>query len=51
MTREVDLETMPLYVKAGAIVPVGPVKQYTGEASSEPLILRVSRGGWSDDAV
>lgn len=43
-TREVDLETIPLYVKAGAIVPIGPVKQHTGEESSEPLVLRVYPG-------
>lgn len=44
VTREVTLETMPLYVKAGAIVPMGPVKQYTSEASSEPLLLRIYPG-------
>jgi alpha-glucosidase/alpha-D-xyloside xylohydrolase len=27
--RAIDLETLPLYVRAGAIVPMGPVKQYT----------------------
>ena len=27
--RAVDLETTPLYVRAGAIVPMGPVRQYT----------------------
>jgi alpha-glucosidase/alpha-D-xyloside xylohydrolase len=44
ITRAVDLETMPLFVRAGAIVPVGPVKQHTGEASDEPLLLRVYPG-------
>lgn len=43
-TRAVDLETIPLYVKAGTIVPVGPVKQYTGEMSREPMTLRVYPG-------
>ena len=28
----VDLATMPLYVRAGAIMPMGPVKQYTRRA-------------------
>jgi alpha-glucosidase (family GH31 glycosyl hydrolase) len=57
VTREVDLETIPLYVKAGAIVPVGPVKQYTGEISSEPVVLRVYPGAdgamtlYEDDGV
>ena len=44
VTREVTLETMPLYVRAGAIVPIGPVKQHTGEVSSEPVVLRVYPG-------
>ena len=29
--RKVDLETMPLHVRAGAILPLGPVKQYVDE--------------------
>jgi alpha-glucosidase (family GH31 glycosyl hydrolase) len=29
--RDVDLATMPLHVRAGAIVPMGPVRQYTDE--------------------
>ncbi len=44
VTREVSLDTMPLYVKAGSILPIGPVKQYTGEQTSEPLKLRVYPG-------
>jgi alpha-glucosidase/alpha-D-xyloside xylohydrolase len=31
LARAVDLETMPLYVCAGTILPLGPVKQYTEE--------------------
>ena len=30
--RAVDLATMPLYVRAGAIVPLGPVKEYAERA-------------------
>ena len=30
--RAVDLATMPLYVRAGAVIPMGPVKQYTERA-------------------
>ncbi|MBO0910963.1 MAG: DUF5110 domain-containing protein [Acidobacteria bacterium] len=33
ISRKVDLETMPLYVRAGAILPLWPVKQHTGEKS------------------
>jgi alpha-glucosidase (family GH31 glycosyl hydrolase) len=42
--RAVDLATMPLYVRAGAIVPLGPVKQYTAEKVDGPLELRVYPG-------
>jgi alpha-glucosidase (family GH31 glycosyl hydrolase) len=44
ITREVDLETMPLYVRAGTILPFGPVKQHTGEASTDPLSISVYPG-------
>jgi alpha-glucosidase/alpha-D-xyloside xylohydrolase len=44
VTREVDLETLPLYVKAGTILAIGPVKQHTQEESREPLTLRVYPG-------
>lgn len=38
------LETIPLYVRAGSILPLGPVKQYVAQASSLPLTLRVYTG-------
>jgi alpha-glucosidase (family GH31 glycosyl hydrolase) len=44
ITRAVDLETMPLYVRAGAILPLGPVKQYVEEKSDEPLTVHVYPG-------
>lgn len=44
VARDVDLDTLPLYVKAGAILPIGPIKQYAQEASSEPLTLRIYPG-------
>jgi len=52
--REVDLDTMPLYVKAGAIVPMGPVRQYAEEPSAEPVSLLIYPGSdgrftWYDD--
>jgi alpha-glucosidase/alpha-D-xyloside xylohydrolase len=40
----IDLETMPLFVRAGAIVPLGPVRQYAEEPSDEPLELVVYPG-------
>ena len=42
--RAVDLATMPLYVRAGAIVPMGPVKQYTAEPVDGPLTVTVYPG-------
>ncbi len=42
--REVDLATMPLYVRGGAILPLGPVKQYTGEQVDAPLTVQIYPG-------
>jgi alpha-glucosidase/alpha-D-xyloside xylohydrolase len=42
--RAVDLATMPLFVQAGAIVPMGPVKQYTAEPVDGPLTVTVYPG-------
>ncbi len=42
--REVDLKTMPLYVRAGAIIPVDPVRQYADEPASEPTTIRIYSG-------
>ncbi|HKV99507.1 MAG TPA: TIM-barrel domain-containing protein [Vicinamibacterales bacterium] len=44
LDRPVDLATMPLYVRGGAILPMGPVKQYTSEPSDSPLTLVVYPG-------
>ena len=43
--RPVDLETIPLYVRAGSILPLGPVKQYAAEKSDESLSVRIYPGG------
>jgi alpha-glucosidase/alpha-D-xyloside xylohydrolase len=42
--RPVDLETLPLYVRAGAIVPLDPVRQYTDEPSDSRSTLVVYPG-------
>jgi alpha-glucosidase/alpha-D-xyloside xylohydrolase len=44
ITRPVDLETTPLYVRAGAILPLGPLRQYTAEQVDGPMMLRVYPG-------
>ncbi len=43
-TVAAPLDTMPLLVRAGAILPTGPVKQYWAEHSSEPVRLTVYPG-------
>jgi alpha-D-xyloside xylohydrolase len=35
---------MPLYVKAGSIVPMGPFQQYTNEKSRDTLEIRIYEG-------
>jgi len=43
----VDLATIPLFVRAGAILPMGPLKQYTGEKVEGPTDLFIPPGrGW-----
>jgi alpha-glucosidase/alpha-D-xyloside xylohydrolase len=54
INRAVDLETMPLYVRAGALLPMGPVKQYVDERVDAPLSLTVYPGAdgastWYED--
>src|SRR5438552_17416644 len=44
ISREVDLETTPLYVRAGAILPLGPAKQYVEHKVDEPLSLSIYPG-------
>ena len=44
VSRAVDLATMPLYVRAGAILPLGPVKQFTDERVDDPLTVQIYPG-------
>jgi alpha-glucosidase/alpha-D-xyloside xylohydrolase len=43
--RAVDLETMPLHVRAGAILPFGPVRQYADEPVDNTLCVTIYPGG------
>ena len=43
LTVSVPLSTMPLYVKAGSILPMGPFVQYAAE-KSDPVELRIYPG-------
>jgi alpha-glucosidase/alpha-D-xyloside xylohydrolase len=44
ITRKVDLDTIPVYVRAGAVLPMGPIKQYVSEVSENPTTLVVTPG-------
>jgi alpha-D-xyloside xylohydrolase len=38
------IQTMPLFIRAGAILPMGPVVQYSAEQTGAPVEIRVYRG-------
>ncbi len=42
--RLAPIDIMPLYVKAGSIIPMGPIKQYATEQPEDPLELRIYSG-------
>ncbi len=44
IARSVDLATLPLYARAGAIIPLDPLRQYALEPVSGPTTLRVYPG-------
>ena len=44
LERPVDLATLPLYARAGAIIPLDPMRQFTAQAVTEPTVLRVFPG-------
>jgi alpha-glucosidase/alpha-D-xyloside xylohydrolase len=53
-TRPVDLATLPLFVRAGAILPLDPPRQYVTQPANEPTTIRVYSGRdgefrWYDD--
>jgi alpha-glucosidase/alpha-D-xyloside xylohydrolase len=57
ISKPVDLGTTPLYVRAGAILPMSPVKQYTGEKVNASLTITIYPGAdghfalYDDDGV
>jgi alpha-glucosidase len=38
---DAPLETVPLYVRGGAIIPMGPEMNYVGEKASDPLTFEI----------
>jgi alpha-glucosidase/alpha-D-xyloside xylohydrolase len=57
ITRKVDLETLPLFVRAGSNIPLDPVRQYTAQETGEPTTLQIFPGAdgeflfYDDDGV
>jgi alpha-glucosidase/alpha-D-xyloside xylohydrolase len=57
VSRLVDLSTLPIYVRAGSIIPLDPVRQYTGQPVAEPTTLQIFRGAdgqytlYDDDGI
>ncbi|MBO9681369.1 MAG: glycoside hydrolase family 31 protein [Flavisolibacter sp.] len=57
IAKAVDLSVMPIYVRAGAIIPVDPVRQYTSEVVNEPTTLKIYSGAdgqytlYEDDGI
>ncbi|MBN2613170.1 MAG: DUF5110 domain-containing protein [Bacteroidales bacterium] len=45
---DAPLDKIPLFVKAGAIIPMGPVIQYAGEKTADTLEIRVYAGADGD---
>jgi alpha-glucosidase (family GH31 glycosyl hydrolase) len=48
VTRAVDLATMPIFARAGAIVPFDPVRQYTAQPVTAPTEIRIYPGADGD---
>jgi alpha-D-xyloside xylohydrolase len=44
MDTAAPVETLPLFVRAGTILPLGPVMQYGSEKPDDPIELRIYRG-------
>jgi alpha-glucosidase (family GH31 glycosyl hydrolase) len=57
IVRPVDLETIPLFLRAGSLLPLGPIKQFTGEKVDQPLSVTIYPGNdaafllYEDDGV
>ena len=57
ISRDVDLATMPIYVRAGAIIPVDPIRQYAMQEVNGPTTIKVYRGAdgtftlYEDDGI
>jgi alpha-glucosidase/alpha-D-xyloside xylohydrolase len=56
-TRQVDLETMPIFVRAGSVIPIDPLRQFVSEEVEEDLTFRIYTGAdgeytlYEDDGI
>ena len=41
ISAEAPLETVPMFVRAGAIIPTGPEMNYTGERPLDPITFNI----------
>jgi len=44
VSREVDLATLPIYIRAGALIPFDPIRQYTAQEVDEPTTIKIFSG-------
>ena len=57
VTRPVNISKIPIYVRAGAIIPFDPVRQYMAQPVDEPTTLKVYSGAdgeftlYEDDGI
>ena len=57
ITRQVNISKIPIYVRAGAIIPFDPVRQYTSQKVDQPTTIKVYRGAdgqftlYEDDGI
>ena len=42
--RSVPIDLIPLFIKAGSILPIGPFQQYSGEKNADNLEIRIYKG-------
>lgn len=51
LTSDAPFDQIPLFVRAGAIIPLGPFAQHTGEHPDAPLELRIYPGNDGEFAL
>ncbi len=47
LVSRASLDTIPLFIRQGAIIPTGPVMQYSSQHAVDPLTLEIYRGAES----